>query len=382
MLRFPLIALLTALLLCMAPTLASASPKELPMDMAGVKAALLAEQASGQEALSLQPSEKLPVAGLTRLPALLAVCEAVDTGRIALTDTVTISAAAAGIKGPTAFLSTNETMDVASLLKAAVMITAGDAIHALAEAAYGSATAAVQWINERLALLGVDAVYTELFGADIRLNARELILLGQELMQSPAFTAFSSLYYDTITHSDGRTTDLASSNKLLKQAVGCSGVATGSSQEAGYCGIFCVERNGAAWLLAIIGAPDAAARHSLAMEWIDHGFAAYSIEQPLVKGDVVVDAMPVTGATRSTIPLVAAHTLTLLVEKGGGYEAVLELPESLPAPMAAGQAVGRVCYVDGSGKELGCTALLPAEGLEQAGIWDYARQMLLAWRHG
>lgn len=354
----------------------------MPADLAGAKAAVLAEQAGGRAVAAHQGDEKLAVGGLTRLPALLAVCEAMDQGILTLDTEVTVSEAAAHIKGPTAFLAAYESIDAGSLLKAAVMITAGDAICALAEAGYGSATACVQRINERLGELGVQAQYTDLMGSEVLLSANDLIILGRALMQSPSFTAYSSLFYDGITHPDGRETELASSNRLLKSCVGCAGVATGSSNTAGYCGVFSVSRGGTAWLCAVIGAPSSAARFSAASALIDYGFAAYEVKTLAKAGQVLVDSIQVLGAKRSAVPLVAAQDAVLLLPRGTGHEAQWDLPEALEAPLMAKEPVGTVRYVDEAGAELCAVGLLPAEDIPQAQVRDYAAMVLTCWVHG
>ena len=84
---------------------------EADLELAGAKAAVLMEQGSGQVVYGVQGDEKLEVGGLSRLPALLAVCEGIDEGLLGLDMTVTISHAAADIHGPTAFLSPGEVID-------------------------------------------------------------------------------------------------------------------------------------------------------------------------------------------------------------------------------------------------------------------------------
>lgn len=377
------LALILALALLLLLPGGSALGKEtMPADIAGARAAVLAEQIGGQAVASYKADEKMEVGGLTRLPALLAVCEAMDQGLLQMSASITVSEAAARIKGPTAFLSAYEVIDAASLLKAAVMITAGDAIHALAETAYGSATACMQRMQTRLPELGVEAAYKDLMGADVRLSANDLAALGRALMQSPSFTAYSSLFYDSIAHADGRATELASANRLLKTSVGCKGVATGSSATAGYCGVFSVSRGGADWMCAIIGAPNASSRSAAASGLIDYGFAAYEVKTLARAEQVLVDSVPVLGARRSTVALVAGEDAVLLLPKGTGHEAQWDLPEILMAPLFSGDAVGMVRYVDDTGAELCSVELLPAEDIAQAGVADYAAMVLSGWVHG
>ena len=326
--------LLAILFILMAPMCALAAPTDMPTDMAGAKAAVLVEQTGGQVVASYAGDEKMPVAGLARLPGLLAVCQATDEGRLKLDTPVIVSEAAAGIKGPTAFLSAREEIEAASLLKAAVMITAGDAICALAETAYGSATACIQWINDQLTAMGIEAVYTDLLGTDIHLSANDLAVLGRALMASPTFVNYSGIFYDSITHPDGRLTELASSNRLLKSAVGCNGVATGSSADAGYCGVFSISRGGVSWICAIIGAPNSAARFAAAGDLLDYGFAAYDVKTLAKEKEVLLDSVPVLGAKHSAVALVAGEERVLLLERGAACKPQWDVPEALEAPLS------------------------------------------------
>lgn len=140
------------------------------------------------------------------------------------------------------------------LLKAAAVICAGDAIYALGEAAYGSIEACAMAAAEKLNSMGIQAESGEISDGSIRLSAADLAAIGGRLSESGCFSLYSGIFYDSIQHEDGRTTELASSNKLIKSCVGTNGVATGSSAEAGYCGHILSEARRAVFICAVIGA--------------------------------------------------------------------------------------------------------------------------------
>ncbi|MDR0840934.1 MAG: serine hydrolase [Christensenellaceae bacterium] len=352
------------------------------VDVAGAKASLLCETSGGAPAFSYHAEEKLPVGGLTRLPALLAVCEGVDQGKLTLTQTITVSEEAAAIKGPSAFLAAYERIEASALMKAAVMICAGDAIHALSEAAYGSAAACLQQMQARLAQLGIEAGYTGLLGAEVRLSAEDLVRLGGALMQSPTFLAYSNLYYEEITHEGGRVTQLANANKLLKSYVGCGGVATGSSQEAGYCGVFSVNRNGVGYVCAVIGAPDSNARFKAAKNALDYGFTAFDVRRAAKAGDVLAEGLPVRGARQNTVALLAAQDIVLLLPHGESYDTELTYEETLRAPLLANVPVGEARFLDSRGAILATLQLVPAQDMPAAGLFDFVALALIDWVHG
>lgn len=355
---------------------------EADLELAGAKAAVLMEQDGGQVVYGAQGDEKLEVGGLSRLPALLAVCEGIDAGLLGLDMTVTVSHEAAAIQGPTAFLSPGEAIDAGSLLKAGIIITAGDAIYALGEAVFGTEEACLIRIRERLASLNIQTEYGDMLGSGVKLSARDLAALGRALMASPSFTSYSGIFLDTITHPDGRETQLASSNRLIKSMPGCNGVATGSSSTAGYCGVYSVKRNGATWLCAVIGAPDSAARSAAATALLEHGFAAYEVKTLARAESVLVDAVPVQGAKQANVALVAADDAILLLPKGVSFETQFDLPEFLSAPVSSREGVGSVTYVDGDGETLCRVDLLPAEDIPQAQVLDYTAMLLQRWVHG
>ena len=127
----------TLLALVLLISFGAAYGEEYPVDVSGMKAAVLCSQ-DGQSIIEYNSAERLEVGGLGRLPLLLAACDKIDGGGLALTDKVTVSREAARVPGPTAFLDAYENAEVSMFLKAAAVICAGDAIYALGEAAYGS----------------------------------------------------------------------------------------------------------------------------------------------------------------------------------------------------------------------------------------------------
>ena len=152
----------------------AARAEEIPFDGDSVKAALLIEGNSMQIILDKDGSSAYNVAGLSRLAALLVICEAIDAGYLQEEDLVTITEAAAAVSGPTAFLEANETIATKELLKSAIMISAGDSIMALAQKLYGTEQAFLQAVNGRMKELGIDVEYTTLSSTNIMLNAMEI----------------------------------------------------------------------------------------------------------------------------------------------------------------------------------------------------------------
>src|SRR5699024_1485899 len=83
-------------------------------------------------------TEKQPIASMTKIMTLLCVYDAIDSGKISLTDTVTCSANASGMGGSQVFLETGGQYTVDNLIKSVAVCSANDSCVALAEHISGS----------------------------------------------------------------------------------------------------------------------------------------------------------------------------------------------------------------------------------------------------
>ncbi|OQB25228.1 MAG: D-alanyl-D-alanine carboxypeptidase DacF precursor [Firmicutes bacterium ADurb.Bin182] len=344
------------------------------------KAYLLADAPSMQPIVEFNSQEPVDAAGLSRLPALLIICESVDKGEILPDSMIRVSDNAASIKGPTAFLEANENISVQQLLKSAVMISAGDSTYALAQHLSGTEQAFVQKMNARLSELGINKEYSRIIDSNIKLSANDLAVIGKELMKSPSFTMYSNVYMDDLTHEDARYTELVNPNKMINTYAGCFGLSTGSSSGAGYCGVFCAKRGESVMLCVVAGANNSKERFAIASELLDYGFANYKSEVLLNEGDVAVENIEVKGGTQRYINLVAKKDAALLLNKNeNAPEAKINVPEYLTAPIRAGETLGTLDYFDANGNTVMSVELVSQVSVEQAGIADYFMMVLMNW---
>ena len=147
-----------ALVLALCQLALPASAVEL--DVAG-KSAVLMDVATGTILYESNSHERLAPASVTKVMTMLLIMEAVDSGKIALTDMVTASEAAAAKGGSQIYLKAGETMSVSDMLKSIAVSSANDCACAMAEHIAGSESASV--INaERISPL-IKALQSKLF---------------------------------------------------------------------------------------------------------------------------------------------------------------------------------------------------------------------------
>ena len=141
-----------ALVLALCQIALPASAVEL--DVAG-KSAVLMDVATGTILYESNSHERLAPASVTKVMTMLLIMEAVDSGKIALTDMVTASEAAAAKGGSQIYLKAGETMSVSDMLKSIAVSSANDCACAMAEHIAGSESAFVAMMNQRAQELGL-----------------------------------------------------------------------------------------------------------------------------------------------------------------------------------------------------------------------------------
>ena len=104
--------LVLALLLALVPVKGEAAE----LSVAG-KSAVLMDVSTGTVLYESNAHQALAPASVTKIMTMLLIMEAVDSGKIALTDMVTASEAAAAKGGSQIYLKAGETMSVSDMLK-------------------------------------------------------------------------------------------------------------------------------------------------------------------------------------------------------------------------------------------------------------------------
>lgn len=260
------------------------------------------------------------------------------------------------------------------------MISAGDATMALGEHLYGSEERFLEAIQERLEALGITAALSDPLGTECELSAADLSILGRALMESPCFSAHAGMTLESITHADGRETELVSANRMLRSYAGCNGVATGSSAEDGYCGIFSAVRGDTALLAVVLGAENSKERFAAAVDMLDEAFLTIRTERLATEGEVLHEGIRVRGGAERSIPLIAKETVVLVREQdAGALTATPEIPEECEAPIAEGQVLGYIAYRTPDGAEAARVELIAQHAVEQIGFRDALRNVLLTF---
>lgn len=343
-----------------------------PMTLNCVSAMLL-EPESGTIIFQMNADSKRAVASVTKVMTILLTLEAIDSGRISPDDRITVSADAAGMGGSQVLLDVGETQTIAILLKSMIVGSANDAAVALAEVLYGSEELCAAQMNVRAQELGMtDTHFVNCTGLPAEgqyTTARDVAIMSMAMFSHPLYYEFSKIWLDNVDHGDGRVTQLTNTNKLIRLYDGCDGGKTGSTDDAGYCITATAQRGGMRLIAVVLGAPSGTERFDAAKEMLDYGFANYRLYPVAQRGTPVRGQLPVVGGDRDSIGLQLDGDLTLLVLKGTEQDIRLTpaLPDSVQAPVAAGQRIGSVNVVV-EGKNAASIPIVSSESVDAVGF--------------
>ena len=332
-----------AALLCVSALL---SPAALAADSPQVEAAaaVLMEKETGTVLCEQSAHDKREPASVTKIMTLLLVMEALDEGRISLTDPVTVSARAASMGGSQVYLKEGEQMSVEELIKAVAVVSGNDAAVALAEHIAGSEEAFVARMNERAAQLGMaDTTFVNCTGlpaAGHLTSAYDIALMSRALiLDHPDIRQYSTIWMDTIR--DGQF-QLANTNKLVRYFEGCTGLKTGSTDSALYCLSATAEREGMELIAVVLGSPTSAQRFDAAQALLTYGFANYTLVD--VRPDQAIPPVAVSLGVADTVQPVLETGSRILVEKRvlNQITTSLRLTDGVEAPVEEGQKLGEL----------------------------------------
>ncbi len=345
-------------------SLAAVAPEGLTISSESV---ILMEMESGTVIAEKEAEKARPIASVTKIMTLLLIAEAVDSGKLKLTDTVTVSEYAASMGGSQVFLEPGETQDVETMMKCISIASANDACVAMAEHLAGSEGAFVEQMNAKAKVLGMsNTTFHNCCGLDVSGHvscARDVALMSAELMKNhPWITKYTTTWMDTIIHTTRRGSSefgLANTNKLLKQYNGITGLKTGSTDEAKYCLSATAERNGVKLVAVVLAAPDTKTRFREAAALLDYGFAKCTVYKD-EGADFPLTETEVKNGQQKTVPVRLKTSFSYVFTAGEDLSAIkreIVLKEEIKAPLAVGDAVGEYRY-SLNGKTLGSVEIV------------------------
>ena len=336
-------------------------------------AAVLMDVTTGKVLYAVNENDKLYPASVTKIMPLLLFMEALDEGKIKLTDVVTASSDAASKGGSQIWLKEGETMTVDELLRATAIASANDACTALGEHIAGSEEAFVALMNERAKQLGMkNTHFVNCSGLDDDTTehlttAYDVAVMSCELLRHEKITDYTTVWMDTLRNG---ATQLTNTNKLVRFYKGTTGLKTGTTDKAGHCLSASAKRDGVHLVAVIMGAKSSQERFEGAKTLLNWGFANYETIEPDVESLEIPKVNVIKGLVDEITPEaegVEKLTLKKGIKENISYE--VEVQEDVQAPVEKGQILGKVLCKVGN-ETVSEFNLISKNEVKKLTLWD------------
>lgn len=324
-----------------------------------------------------EPHKPLPPASVTKVMTLLLGIEAVEQGRLNLTEPIYTSENAWRQGGSQIWLEPGESMTAREILTAVAVVSANDAAVALMEHIYGSEAAAVEAMNRRAEEMGLKntrfANVNGLPAPEHYMSAYDTAVIAREAVKHPLYMELCGIKEHWLR--DGKNW-LVNTNKLLWWYKGADGLKTGWTEEAKYCFVGTAKRDNLRLIAVVFATNEPRSHLRESMKLLDWGYANYTAVPIAAKGEVV-ERLRVSKGTERELQLVAAEELNLVMPKGQtkNLQKKVVTEGVVKAPVAPGQKCGEL-VVTKDGQEVGRVDLVAEKAVGKAGFFRVLHDMV------
>ncbi len=323
--------------------------------------------------------EKRYPASITKVMTALLVLEAVDEGKLSLTQEITASKSAfKGLDpdGSSAGIEPGETMTVENMLYCMLLVSANETCNILAEAVDGDVPTFVEHMNRRAEELGCKDTHfantNGLHDPNHYTSAWDIYLIAREAMKNETFmTICNTIAYEVPATNKSEARELHTTNSLISNwrilgylYDGASGIKTGTTDEAGHCLVSSASRHGRTLICVVLGCKgegDAIESFSESARLYDYGFNNFSSQIILEENEMIQEVPVALSKENSAVVVHPANDVTAILPndvKPEDLERTITLNnETALAPIAAGDVLGKIT-ISYDGRECASADLL------------------------
>ena len=328
------------------------------------QSALVMEMSSGRTLYQKDADTPMPVASTTKILTALTALEHGD-----ITESVTVSPAAAAAEGSSMYLAAGETLPLEQLLYGLMLSSGNDAAVAIAEH-FGSVEEFVAMMNQKAQALGAASThFTNPNGLPDEAHystARDMAVITAAALQNPTFAQIVASKSHTVPGSEtNQPRTLVNHNRLLNMYDGCIGVKTGFTKAAGRCLVSAASRGGMTLICVTLNAPDDWNDH---MRLYDDLFAAYRLS-PVICSGTLLDAIAVENSEVETLPVTAPRDFSYPLAAAEECTVTLTLSPPLSAPVHNAAESGSI-HVMLNGKEITSMPLITVGEAKRCNVFE------------
>ena len=304
------------------------------------KSAIVIEASTGKVLYSKNAAEQRYPASTTKIMTLIT---ALEYGK--LDDVVTASDQAAGTEGSSLWLTAGERLTLLDMLYGVMLVSGNDATVAVAEHISGSVENFAKQMTAKAHAIGaVNSNFTNSSGLPDEQHystAHDLAKITAYGYKNQLFAQIVSTQHKVIPWpGKDHDRDLYNENKMLWLYDGANGVKTGYTDAAGRCLVSAANRNGIQIIAVVL---DSEHMWHDSIKLLDYGFSKLT-QLPVVRKDDILKTVKITEGKVGKVKLMATDDIILPVADNefDKFTTVIDAPEKVAAPVAAGQKLGTV----------------------------------------
>lgn len=239
---------------------------------AGKYASIVVDLESGQVLHDREADEARHPASLTKVMTLYLVFDAIDSGKLKLSERIPVSKAASRAQPSKLGLKSGATIKVEDAIRALVTKSANDVAIVLAEKLGGSETKFVAKMNAKAKELGMlNTTFRNASGLPDKLQittARDMAKLGEAIYMDHK----NRYNYFSLASFTWNKRKYMNHNELLRRVDGVDGIKTGFTNASGYNLMASAERNGHRVIAVMMGGTTGRSRDAHVADLIEAAF--------------------------------------------------------------------------------------------------------------
>ena len=341
------------------------------------EAQVLMEPSTGEILYANNENEHMLPASVTKVMTLLLIMEQIDGGVLDYSDTVTCSKNASEMGGSQIWFEEGEQLTIDEALKAICTVSANDVTLAMAELIGGSEDNFVIAMNAKAKELGMENThFMNSHGIDEAGHytcAKDIAIMARELItKHPNILKYTSIWMDTLR---GGTTELTSTNKLIRFYDGATGLKTGYTSNALYNLVGTATRGDTTFISVIMRAPSSDVRLAETKTLLDYGFATYETKK-ICSANTILEEMSINKNIKQKLETRLEEDIYALMEKGKNVETeqIITYNDDLNAPIEQNEVIGKIEILNKETKEvIGQTNILSNNFVEKSNLIDYLK---------
>ena len=335
---------------------------------------VLMDHITGQVLAGENYTQRVEPASITKVMTSYVLAAEQKNGKIKPDDQVMMSERAwreggAGTDGSYSGFAVNKTAPLIDMEKGMAVQSGNDAAIALAEHAAGSQEAFASLMNNYAAQIGMKGSHFVnahgLSAPEHYSTAYDLALLGRAFIRDyPEQYAYNKIKEFTV----GAITQ-PNRNLLLWRDASVDGIKTGHHSAAGYCLMSSAKRGDQRLIAVVMGSTSEKQRADDSLALLNWGFRFYETHRLYEPGKAIATQRVWKGKAKE-VQLGVAQPMLVSVPRGryDDLKPTMDVPKTLVAPIAAGQAIGTV-KVTLDGKVVAESPLVAITAIEEAGFF-------------